>query len=42
MKLCSGVSMDDGRGLRLKVQCEYIATMSSSAGDLSPLSARAA
>jgi hypothetical protein len=42
MKLCSGVSIDEARGLRLKVQCEYIATMSSSAGDFMPLSARAA
>ena len=42
MKLCSGVSIDEARGLRLKVVCEYIATMSSSAGDFRPLSERAA
>jgi hypothetical protein len=42
MKLCSGVSMELARGFRLNVACVYMPTMSSSALDLSPLSARAA
>ena len=33
---CSGVSMEDARGLRLKVQCGYMPTISSSAGVLGP------
>jgi hypothetical protein len=31
MNECSGVSMDEARGFRLKVVCVYIATMRSSA-----------
>ena len=42
MKLCSGVSIDDARGFRLNVVWVYMPTMSSSAGDLRPLSVRAA
>ena len=41
MKLCSGVSMDEARGLRLKVAWPAIATMSSSAADFRPWSGRA-
>jgi len=41
-KLCSGVSIEEARGLRLKVAWVYMPTMSSSAADLSPLSFRAA
>jgi hypothetical protein len=35
------VSIEGARGFRLKVACANIPTMSSSAGDFSPLSARA-
>ena len=42
MKLWSGVSIEEARGLRLKVACVYMPTMSSSAGAFRPLSARAA
>ncbi len=41
-KECSGVSIEDGRGFRLKVVWLYMPTMSSSAGALRPLSVRAA
>ncbi len=41
-KLCSGVSIEDARGLRLNVVCVYIPTIASSAGLFRPLSGRAA
>ena len=40
IKLCSGVSIDEARGFRLKVAWLAIATISSSAADFRPLSAR--
>ena len=38
MKACSGVSIEDGRGLRLNVQCGYRPTIASSTGVLGPRS----
>jgi hypothetical protein len=42
-KLCSGVSMEDGARVQVEGRVGlYMPTMSSSAGDFRPLSARAA